>query len=233
MERHFDAALDAEVATIKAHYNDRLKEALSDAISFVPEAGAPFVGRPENSVLRLRSVGDGEGEAALGSSDDGEPELSETDIWIDPYPAADPLEGLEDGEEDADPGDEEADADGAGGLLRADPIVPPAVDRNIDHPFLISLGEFSESPPGWQALTLTYFAGDKIPTLVDDKNEPIPHYHKIVGKINGKKDFGGISGDPNIRYVRNLQQDTDYEIVYDPRSYAEGVLNDGRPNGGS
>lgn len=216
MALRFSTALDEEVAAVKAHYNSRLKDALSGAFSAMPEAGSPFVGRHGDRFDLVRQESDDElGEAALGSPGDDAGDLAEGSR-VDDFSITDPLEGLDDGEEDTEEtGDAEA------------PSYPP-VNRDLRGPYLISLAEFVDPPPGWQQITITYFAEDKV--MVDEKNDPIPNFRKITGPIRGPQDFGGISEDPHLRYVRNQVMDADFEIVLDRRSYAEGVLHYGQPN---
>ena len=228
MVHRFSTALDEEVAAIKADYNDKLKQALSGIVRDLPTAGAPFVGRSAAHLDLGGDDGDGDdGKAALGNG-------------------IDPLEGLDGyyGTDDGDPGgpgqDEEAAVlDEDRDLVQPDPAADAplaqdrmiGIERDIRFPYMITEDEFGDSPPGWQQITLTYFASGG--TLVDDKNEPIPNYRKIVGKIRGPQDFGGVSGDPHLRYVRNQEMETDFEIVLDARSYADGILNYGQPNRGS
>jgi hypothetical protein len=239
LRKSFQSNLDREVAAVKDHYhsqlaeiqtehNDRFKKALSDALSVVPEAGNPFVGR---SVSDLAGPGSDEelGEAALGAAGfEVADHFTEDDLRGVSIAPGDPLEGLEDGEEE--PGDESADAIGYAQDAGRGASDDPPITRDLRRPYMISAAEFADSPPGWQQLTLKWFAADRV--LVDDKNEPVNPFGKIVGLINGKKDFGGISGDPNIRYVRNQGMETDFEILFDPRSYAEVILNYGQPNRG-
>jgi hypothetical protein len=103
----------------------------------------------------------------------------------------------------------------------------PPVERDHSKPYVISAEEFSETDIGWQQLTITYYAADKV--LVDDKEQPIRDVRNTTGPLTSG-DFGGISGDPNIRFVRNERLELDFEIVLDGRSYADVVLNYGNPD---
>ena len=226
LQRRYRTALDQEVAAVKAHYNDRLKAHLSGIVSHTPDTGVPIMGQPGGDDYLAGGDGDGElGETALGIAGDERPAPG---VRLKSVPARNPLEGLEGGEEDPDDA-ANRELDEAGG---SDPGAAGEglVARDIDHPYVISLEEFCDVPPGWQQITLTYFNSGG--TLVDDKNEPIPNYSKLTGKIRGPQDFGGISDDEHIRYVRNQAMETDFEILFDPRSYADGVLNYGQPNKG-
>lgn len=218
MRSNFDSRLNAEVAAVKSHYNERLKAQLSDAVSLLPEVGHPFVGQPGRG---MDSDQEGGGEAALGDH---------AEMQVDSLRITDPYEGI-DGDEDG--GDLDSDDDEEDGSDEPDDPEPghPLV-RNLRKPYIISKAEFGETPPGWQQLTLTYYWGDM--TLVDDKEQPVERGNvaKTIGMIT-KGDFGKISGDPNIVYVRNQDLELDFEVVWDPRSYADAVLHYGQPNRGS
>ena len=210
---HYALLVEQEVAEVKTHYNDRLKTQLSGMVSALPDAGHPFVGHLDESRLVAGESGDpDDGNAAMGA------------------PEPDPLEGFEDdpGESADDP--EEVDADGTSDPVPADQAVPAPVRRDIRKPYVISADEFAETPPGWQQLSLTYYAGDKV--LTDEKDEPIKLIAKTTGPLSPLS-FGGVSGDPHICYVRNQTLEADLEIVLDRRSYVDVILNYGNPNRGS
>ena len=103
-------------------------------------------------------------------------------------------------------------------------ILPEA--RKTLAPYIISAEEFSDTPDGYQQLTMTYFAEDGI--LTDDKDQPVPDIAGTTGVLDRK--FGGLSADPNICYVRNRKLEVDFEVVLDRRSYMDVVLNYGRPH---
>lgn len=88
--------------------------------------------------------------------------------------------------------------------------------------------EHAESDPGWEQVTLIYYAGDGV--LVDDKEEPINDVERMLGKGFGLGSFGGASNDANLCYVRNPKLEVDFEICLDKGSYVDVVLNYGRPN---
>jgi hypothetical protein len=229
LRKSFQSRLDREVAEVKARYNNKLKEQLSGFISLVPDTGRPFVGRPGSGGLVGGSSSDEDDWNTAMDNHDSAVSHRASQLRI-----TDPLEGIdgdysggEEADEDPD-GSAEADDAAAGGVLESDQAILAVVDRDLRGPYVISLEEFVDPPPGWQQLTIKYFGSDK--AMVDERNEPIPHFHKICGPVNGPQDFGGISGDPHIRYVRNQQMESDFEILFDARSYAEGVLNYGQPN---
>ncbi len=82
--------------------------------------------------------------------------------------------------------------------------------------------------PEYYKVSLKWFQGDNIPVMVDDKDQPIRHYEKLVGSI-GYRSFGGPSLDENIAYIRNDLMHTDFEVLRRFGSYAEEILNYGRP----
>lgn len=107
-----------------------------------------------------------------------------------------------------------------------EPLDWPPPSRDKTKPYVISPAEFSESLVGWQQLSITYYAGDKV--LADDAEQPIRDVLMTTGPIS-REGFGGISEDPSIRYIRNEKLELDFEIRWDDRSYAEAVLNYGNP----
>lgn len=115
-------------------------------------------------------------------------------------------------------------SDAADPANQVDTVFP--LDRDITKPYPISLLEFSNVEPGREQITLTYYAGDGI--LADDKDQPVRDVMKLVGKL-GALGFGGVSGDPHIRLVRNEKMDVDFEITLNAGSYADAVLNYGKP----
>ena len=99
-------------------------------------------------------------------------------------------------------------------------------DRDHSQPYPINQAEFANTEPGWEAISLKYYAGDGV--LADDQDNPILHYEKLVGTLNPDL-FGGISGQGDIRLVRNDERECDFEILRVEASYADAVLNYGRP----
>jgi hypothetical protein len=194
--RQLDARLDAEVADIKVHYNNQLKNLLQDS-----RPGRKWTDVIQDTLASpVYLVPD-------GMDNSGEPAVQ------------DPLEGLDDGNEDADGAEEleeAADSASAGGVI----------DRTRK-PYVISPAELAEAPPGWQQLTITYFLGDRV--LVDEKEQPIRNARQTVGSLE-LVTFGGISGDPHLKYVRNPRLEIDFEIILDRRSYVDVVLGYGQPN---
>lgn len=212
----FDKRLDEEVAALKHHYQLRAATA---------RANADAVERPVPALAdRLGQPG-----VRVGFRD---PDDLDIVNWIEPAnlvvkeAADDHVDAIKASEGrimadlalvDVDPADAEPDASW-----------PPA-NRDRTKPYVISDAEFAEgAQEGYhQCLTIKWYNGDKV--LLDDKDQPITDILRTTGAIH-KNGFGGVSGDPNIRYVRNENLEVDFEILFDPGSYVEEVLNYGNPN---
>lgn len=105
---------------------------------------------------------------------------------------------------------------------------PPA-NRIRTQPYVISAAEFAEGAATGvhQCLTIKWYNEDRV--LLDDQQAPIPDVRRTTGPLS-KGGFGGVSGDPNIRYVRNERLEVDFEILFHEGSYTELVLNYGTAN---
>ena len=88
-------------------------------------------------------------------------------------------------------------------------IIPPN-----DNPYVIDPSEFGEEP-GYDTMTLTYFADG---VLVDDVDDVIEEADVVVGLENLKvfEEFGATAV-----YVRNDIYRTDYEILRDDWNYSD------------
>lgn len=104
----------------------------------------------------------------------------------------------------------------------------PPLNRDTTRPYIISADEFSGAADAYFKISLKWFQGDAIPVMTDSDDKPIPSYEEITGPI-GYRSFGGPSEDDNIVYIRNEQRMSDFEVVRSFGSYAEEVLNYGRP----
>lgn len=153
-------------------------------------------------------------------------------------PVRDPLEGLgigPDGEvtDDEDDGaaPEGAGPEGEDGLSSLGAVPEDEHWEEPPGPFEISREQFGElADEGFQTISVTYYAEDRV--LADDKDQALRdgEAKRMVGALSPLAFNGEASGDPNIRYVRNRRLEVDFEIVLDKRSYAEVVLDYGRPN---
>jgi hypothetical protein len=77
---------------------------------------------------------------------------------------------------------------------------------------------FQREAEGYDQMTITYYAGDDVPT--DDHDKAIPNHKKVFGEML----FGHGSGDPNVVYIRNDDRRAEYEIVRHEGSYSVEVL---------
>lgn len=94
--------------------------------------------------------------------------------------------------------------------------------RDPNKPYIIHKDEFFEEDPDFdfKQHQLTFYAGDE--TLVDEYETVVDRPERVVGKLR----FGHGSGDPNVCYVRNVNQDTEYEILLDPGHYLIEVMGE-------
>ena len=92
--------------------------------------------------------------------------------------------------------------------------IPQYVMSPNDDPYVIDPSEFGEEP-GYDTMTLTYFADG---VLVDDVDDVIEEADVVVGLENLKvfEEFGATAV-----YVRNDIYRTDYEILRDDWNYSD------------
>ena len=81
-------------------------------------------------------------------------------------------------------------------------------------PYIISPGEVGDSD--YPIISLTYYEGDGV--LTNDQDEVISNVDELVGEDFA--DHFGEYEDDSV-FVRNEEQEVDYEILKDYRSYAE------------
>lgn len=93
-------------------------------------------------------------------------------------------------------------------------IIPQYVMSPNDDPYVIDPSEFGEEP-GYDTMTLTYFADG---VLVDDVDDVIEEADVVVGLENLKvfEEFGATTV-----YVRNDIYRTDYEVIRDDWCYSD------------
>lgn len=86
-----------------------------------------------------------------------------------------------------------------------------AAESEHSAPYVISRDEYAYGPDGehYEKITLTYYPRERV--LLDD-DDPVTN---IVGDIGWKNlnQFGGISEDPEVVYIRNDRMETDFEVV--------------------
>jgi hypothetical protein len=103
----------------------------------------------------------------------------------------------------------------------ADPDSQVDIDRFIDlavdiehepsPPFVISREDYAYDEEGdsFEKITLQYYHRDRI--VLDGDEDPVD-VAQIVGWRNLSQ-FGGVSGDPDVVFVRNRRLETDFEVV--------------------
>jgi hypothetical protein len=217
LAKDFNDRLTAEVEAVKQHYKERYDESqIAD-----DQILRRFIAAEERrAALVARETRDLAGPGA-DHEDDGETAVGDPDAAGDGIAHEDRPDGYihlaEHEERPLDP----SDVVGDGGLEATEPERP----RNTDRPYGIGLEEFCDPPEGYQQITITYYAADKV--LLDDHQSPIPDIVKTVGPLSAL-DFGGISKDPHIRYVRNEGLEADFEIILNSGAYVDEILNYGR-----
>lgn len=97
-------------------------------------------------------------------------------------------------------------------------VFEPDEDRGTI--YIISAEENAEG--SYEDTTLTYYAQDGVITFAND--EVMEDQEKFIG-TEALENFGGISGDDNVVYVRNEVILMDYEICRHPGSYVKEVLD--------
>lgn len=100
-------------------------------------------------------------------------------------------------------------------------MAPDGTPRDRSRPYVISILEFAEPEDEfmhYENAEISYFAGDR--TLLDSKQEIVMDKEGLVGTDNLNQ-FGRMSEDPDIVYVRNEQMDMTFEIHLHHVGYAE------------
>ena len=94
-------------------------------------------------------------------------------------------------------------------------------DRYVEPPHVISLSEFYNERPEFDKITIDYFEPDKV--WLDEKEEIIGDIVSYVGMndIPSLFEENTPEDDPDVRFIRNEQYGTDYEIIRHHRSYME------------
>lgn len=98
-----------------------------------------------------------------------------------------------------------------------DQFVNVATEATTDRtpPFVITMEKFAwdeEEGHEYDKITLTYYPKHR--TLLDDEEDPVEDVANLVGWKNLNQ-FGGVSGDPEVVYIRNRRLRTDFEVVRD------------------
>ena len=91
--------------------------------------------------------------------------------------------------------------------------------RTPDAPYILEHDEFFNSE--WTSATLTYYEEDDV--LLDPNDEIIDDVDRLVGEANLRR-FGFGSRDNNVLYVRNENEERDFEIIKVQGSYSTEVF---------
>jgi len=87
-----------------------------------------------------------------------------------------------------------------------------AMSDNQLPPFVIEKVAYAWDEEGedHSKITLTYYPRDRV--LLDEEEDPVEDIDRTVGWKNLNQ-FGGVSGDPDVVFVRNRRLETDFEVV--------------------
>lgn len=129
-----------------------------------------------------------------------------------------PLDGDHDGDEPSPTSDVEEGFDEEFLEMIEQEQVEPG---QVAPPHPITLGEFYNERSEYDKITIDWYESDNV--FVDENEEIIADLKTYIGQIDIHKLFGetGADEDPDIRFVRNEQYGTDYEIIKHHRSWIE------------
>lgn len=85
---------------------------------------------------------------------------------------------------------------------------------------VISIDEFTQNDPGYDEVTLTYYEEDEV--LADIADEQMDDVDGVIG-LDSLKQFGGVSGDENMLYVRNDKLRLFFEVTRSSGAYCREV----------
>ena len=90
----------------------------------------------------------------------------------------------------------------------------------MEPPHVISLSEFYNERPEYDKITIDWYEPDNV--YLDENEEIIGDIQSYVG-LNASTLFkeNGPQDDPDIRFIRNEQYGSDYEVIRHHRSYRE------------
>lgn len=94
-------------------------------------------------------------------------------------------------------------------------------DVSDDTPYVISVQTFMDNEEGYDQMTLSYYAQDKV--LVDDAEQIIEDVDSTVGYHN-LHNFGVESENDDTVYIRNDKRGAEYEILRMDDAYRSAIL---------
>ena len=100
-----------------------------------------------------------------------------------------------------------------------EPYIMKVTDKT---PMIITEENWNSKHPTYEKIQLFYYAGDRVYADINDEEVNVASDH--LGS-DAHEHFGELSNDPDILYIRNHAEMTDYEITKLDGSYAELVLH--------
>jgi len=100
-------------------------------------------------------------------------------------------------------------------------LVENAIENHIKAPHIITAVDYEKTKVGYGQETLMYYEIDD--TLTDLSEKLIDNVDELLGP-DALVSFGVTSDDPDIVYVRNLKNETDYEVIRLHKSYQQEIL---------
>lgn len=94
-------------------------------------------------------------------------------------------------------------------------------ERDPAQPYPISVEEFMVDEPTFDKIPLIYYAGDGV--LADDRESDVPDIEGTIGLENLQHWLENLEGNSTL-YIRHEEREADFEISYDPNTYAHVVL---------
>jgi hypothetical protein len=235
LKQHYQKIADEEIASVKATYKKHYDDLAGKGDITDIDDGSPWVASPtvppvvapheptaynkvqtsEEKKAEARKLADGLGYSSQTREEPSDVNITKVTVNVenDAIDPSIPMIPIIDDSVDWDPSPAEEEVlDGIIDDEEKDPKVP----------YVISVDDYMEGIDNFESHTLTYYEKDQ--QLCDDKDQLIPDVRQTVGFGNLQK-FGKMSGNGDTVYVRNHVRQADYEIVRDPGSYREEVLN--------
>lgn len=98
--------------------------------------------------------------------------------------------------------------------------------RNSERPYVITREEFEDGEVGHEAVTFSWWEGDK--TLADEQEKIVTDVDGTVGREN-LSHFGKGSDDARVVYIRNEKVGLDFEVVRENGLYSVEVAGEDPP----
>lgn len=203
VRRYEDWAND-EIAQVRAHYNNMLKEEGTSVISLAENPSEDVQKAVDLGKQLIKQLGYDAGERP---EDDEHPTAQRLSIFDQGVSVNSDGELVEDDDAEGD------------SYLQAMDDGYKVIDGE---PYLIAEAEYFENEPGYELDTLTYYEQDE--TLTDDKNKQIDGVNEVIGARHLHMFHPRKGTQKESLYVRNDDHETLYEIIRVDGSYAAIVL---------